>query len=40
MSGLEKIGTAAGVFPPAMPVGIVFGACGRLLSVRRNQLGQ
>jgi hypothetical protein len=40
VSGLEQIGTAAGVFPPAMPVGIVFGACGRLLSVRLNQLGQ
>lgn len=32
VSGLEMIGTAAGAFPPAMPVGIVFAACGHLLS--------
>lgn len=34
MDGLEMVGAAAGAFPPAMPVGIVFSACGRLLSVR------
>ncbi|PVI00627.1 hypothetical protein DM02DRAFT_671848 [Periconia macrospinosa] len=32
MNGLEMVGAAAGAFPPAMPVGIVFSACGRLLS--------
>ncbi|KAF2683373.1 hypothetical protein K458DRAFT_389990 [Lentithecium fluviatile CBS 122367] len=32
INGLESIGTAAGAFPPAMPVGIVFSTCGHLLS--------
>ncbi|ORY05487.1 hypothetical protein BCR34DRAFT_604521 [Clohesyomyces aquaticus] len=32
MAGVEAIGAAAGAFPPAMPVGIVFMAAGRLLS--------
>lgn len=31
--GVEMVGAAAGAFPPAMPVGIVFAACGNLLSV-------
>lgn len=33
MKGIETIGAAAGAFPPAMPVSIVFAACGHLLSV-------
>lgn len=33
ISGIEMVGAAAGAFPPAMPVGIVFAACGHLLSV-------
>lgn len=36
ISGFETIGSAAGAFPPAMPVGIVFAACGHLLSVRSH----
>lgn len=36
VDGLQMVGAAAGAFPPAMPVGIVFSACGRLLSVSRR----
>lgn len=34
MRGIQAVGNAAGAFPPAMPVGIIFAACGHLLSVR------
>lgn len=33
MTGIEVVGAVAGAFPPAMPVAIVFSACGHLLSV-------
>lgn len=33
MKGIEMVGAAAGAFPPAMPVGIIFAACGHLLAV-------
>jgi hypothetical protein len=32
LNGIEKVGTALSVFPPAAPVGIIFAACGHLLS--------
>lgn len=32
LDGLQMAGSAVGAFPPAMPVGIVFSACGHLLS--------
>ncbi|KAF1951108.1 hypothetical protein CC80DRAFT_553779 [Byssothecium circinans] len=31
VDGLQVVGTALGAFPPAMPVGLVFAACGHLL---------
>jgi hypothetical protein len=33
MNGIQMVGQAASAFPPAMPVGIVFAACGHLLNV-------
>ena len=33
VTGLEVVGAAAGAFPPAMPVGLIFAACGHLLDV-------
>lgn len=33
MSCISAVGAAAGAFPPAMPVGIIFAACGRVLDV-------
>lgn len=33
MQGIQVVGAMAGAFPPAMPIGIVFAACGHLLSV-------
>jgi hypothetical protein len=33
LSGIEMIGNAAAVFPPAMPATIVFAACSRVLGV-------
>ncbi|KAF2014213.1 hypothetical protein BU24DRAFT_492906 [Aaosphaeria arxii CBS 175.79] len=32
MAGIEAVGAAAGAFPPAMPVGLIFMAAGRLLA--------
>ncbi|KAF2265868.1 hypothetical protein CC78DRAFT_567200 [Lojkania enalia] len=29
--GIEMVANAAGAFPPAMPVGVLFAACGRVL---------
>lgn len=34
IDGIAVIGSAAGAFPPAMPVGLVFTAASRLISVR------
>ncbi|KAH7128114.1 hypothetical protein B0J11DRAFT_504607 [Dendryphion nanum] len=31
MNCIQAVGAAAGAFPPAMPVGLVFAACGRVL---------
>jgi hypothetical protein len=36
MHGIQVVGAMAGAFPPAMPVGIVFAACGHLLSVSQT----
>jgi hypothetical protein len=36
IDGFAAVGAAAGAFPPAMPVGLVFTAAGRLLSVSRS----
>jgi hypothetical protein len=33
IDGIAAIGSAAGAFPPAMPVGLVFTAASRLISV-------
>ena len=33
IDGIAAVGAAAGAFPPAMPVGLVFTAAGRLISV-------
>jgi hypothetical protein len=35
MNGIQMVGAAAGAFPPAMPVGLVFAACGHVLSVSK-----
>lgn len=35
MAGIEMVGAMAGAFPPAMPVGLVFAACGHLLAVSK-----
>ena len=34
IDGIAAVGAAAGAFPPAMPVGLVVTAAGRLISVR------
>ena len=34
MDGIQMVGNAAAVFPPAMPITIVFAACSRVLKVR------
>ncbi|CAI6335539.1 unnamed protein product [Periconia digitata] len=31
LDGVQMVGSAAAIFPPAMPVSIVFAACGRVL---------
>lgn len=33
MACIQQVGEAAAAFPPAMPVGIVFAACGHVLKV-------
>jgi hypothetical protein len=33
LDGIAMVGAAAAVFPPAMPVQLVFAACGRVLGV-------
>jgi hypothetical protein len=38
MNVIQMVGTAAAAFPPAMPVGIVFTACGHVLSVSNSYL--
>lgn len=35
IDGMGMIGAAAGAFPPAMPVGLVFTVASRLISVRK-----
>lgn len=37
IDGVAIVGSAAGAFPPAMPVGLVFTAASRLISVCINQ---
>lgn len=38
IDGMAAVGCAAGAFPPAMPVGLVFTAASRLISVRHVQI--
>jgi hypothetical protein len=37
INGMAEIGAAAGAFPPAMPVGLIFTAASGLISVSRNR---
>lgn len=37
IDGMAMVGAAAGAFPPAMPVGLVFTAASRLISVSTLQ---
>lgn len=36
MHGIRVVGNVAAAFPPAMPIGLVFAACGHLLAVSRT----